>query len=103
MTPWGPNGAEAPDAVLAANDVEGRHSRRCWIHVFACDLQLGAGLRCELYQQGIGYEARPGIVDASLSLKSWLEICYRLCAWQERETGEHQRNEKELNYRFESN
>src|SRR5439155_6948877 len=66
------DGAEAIDAVLAANDVERRHSCSFRIHVFVRDFEVGAGLRCKLHQQGGGYEARTLIVDAnSLKGRIW--------------------------------
>ena len=50
MRVCGHDGAEALDAVLAANDVEGRESCRRRIHVFGRYPEVCARLRCKLHK-----------------------------------------------------
>ena len=50
MSARGHDGAEALDAVLAANDVEGRESCRRRIHVFGRYPEVCARLRCKLHK-----------------------------------------------------
>ena len=82
MSACGHDGPEAFDAMVAADDVKGRVPRRRGIHVFARDLEACAGLRCQLHEDGVRYEARflSVVVDGThLSAGSTgqcPEVCY---------------------------